>query len=71
MMGDLKSNFYLGTPMEPKDYTYMHIPRHMLSDNIMQHYQLNACQNPMQYVQLLQAGLLANLQLQCFWHLTL
>jgi len=39
MMGDLKE-FYLGTPMEPKDYAYMHIPLHMLPNNIIEHYQL-------------------------------
>jgi len=39
MMGDLK-DFYLGTPMDPKDYAYMCIPVHMLPNNIIQHYNL-------------------------------
>jgi len=39
MMGNLK-DFYLGTPMEPKDYAYMCILLHMLPDNIIEHYQL-------------------------------
>jgi len=34
MMGNLK-DFYFGTPMDPKNYTYMHIPVHMLPDNII------------------------------------
>ncbi len=41
MMGNLK-DFYLGTPMEPKDYAYMCIPIAMLPEDIMEHYQLHA-----------------------------
>jgi len=73
MMGNLK-DFYLGTPMEPKDYTYMRIPVAMLPDKIMDHYQLhNLVHHGHVYVKiqcgmygLPQAGLLANLQLQWF-----
>jgi len=39
MMGDLK-DFYLGTPMEPKDYAYICIPLTMLPNEIIEHYQL-------------------------------
>jgi len=73
MMGDLK-DFYLGTPMDPKDYAYMCIPVHMLPNNIIQHYNLALLiHNGHVYVEiqhgmysLPQAGLLTNLQLQCF-----
>jgi len=73
MMGNLK-DFYLGTPMEPKDYTYMCIPMAMLPNNIMDHYQLyNLVHHGNVYVEiqhgmygLPQARLLANLQLQQF-----
>jgi len=73
MMGDLK-DFYLGTPMEPKDYAYMGIPLAMLPIDIMDHYQLHQLvHNGHVYVEirhgmygLPQAGLLANLQLQQF-----
>jgi len=73
MMGDLK-DFYLGTPMEPKDYAYMRIPIAMLPDDIMEHYQLHALIHKGHvYVEiqrgmygLPQAGLLANQQLQQF-----
>jgi len=73
MMGDLK-DFYLGTPMEPKDYAYMCIPLHMLPNDIIKHYQLkplihngHVCVQIQQGMySLLQTSLLANLQLQCF-----
>ncbi len=73
MMGNLK-DFYLGTPMEPKDYAYMRIPIAMLPTDIMDHYQLHALvHNGHIYIKiqhgmygLPQAGLLANLQLQQF-----
>jgi len=41
MMGNLK-DFYLGTPMEPKDFAYMRIPVTMLPADIMDHYQFHA-----------------------------
>jgi len=41
MMGNLK-DFYLGTPMPPTDYAYMHIPVVVLPPNIMDHYKLHA-----------------------------
>jgi len=71
MMGDLK-DFYLGTPMDAKDYAYMHIPTHMLLEDIMLHYNLHhLVHNGHVYVEICrgmyglpQAGLLANLQLQ-------
>jgi len=73
MMGNLK-DFYLGMPMEPKDYAYRRIPVSMLPTNIMDYYQLHALvHNGHVYVKiqcgmygLPQAGLLANHQLQQF-----
>jgi len=73
MMGNLK-DFYHGTPMEPKDYAYMHILLHMLPDDIIEHYGLKPLiHNGHVYVEiqhgmygLPQASLLANLQLQHF-----
>jgi len=73
MIGDLR-DFYLGTPMAPKNYTYMCIPIALLPPNIMDHY--NLCpliHNGHIYVEirwgmygLLQASKLANIQLQQF-----
>jgi len=40
MIGDLKY-FYLGTPMQPRDYAYMWIPVAMLPTDIMDNYQLH------------------------------
>jgi len=40
MMGDLK-DFYLGTPMLAKDYTYMHILVAVLPAKILDHYNLH------------------------------
>ena len=37
MIGDLK-DFYLGTPLEPKDYAYMRIPVAMIPDEIVDKY---------------------------------
>jgi len=39
-MGDLK-DFYLGTPMPPKDYVYMWIPITVILADVMEHYQLH------------------------------
>lgn len=36
---DLK-DFYLGTPMQPKDYAYMRIPIHLIPEHIMKLYNL-------------------------------
>ena len=73
MMGDLK-DFYLGTPMQPKDYAYMRIPVNVIPRDIMDHYQLhNLVHNGHVYVEirrgmygLPQAGKIANDQLQQF-----
>jgi len=40
MMGNLK-DFYLRTPMPPKDYAYMRIPITVIPANVMDHYQLH------------------------------
>jgi len=39
MIGDLK-DFYLGTPMQAQDFTYMQIPVAILPPNIMDLYDL-------------------------------
>jgi len=39
MMGDLK-DFYLGMPMQPRDYAYMQIPVGIIPTDVMEHYQL-------------------------------
>jgi len=73
MMGDIK-DFYLGTPMDPKDYAYMRIPVHMLPEEIMVHYNLHPLiYKGYVYVEirrgmygLPQAGRIANIQLQEF-----
>jgi len=40
LLGNLK-DFYLGTPMLPLDYAYMHIPVTVLPPDIMDHYDLH------------------------------
>jgi hypothetical protein len=73
VMGDLK-DFYLGTPMDRKDYVYMKIPVHMVPDDLIDEYKLRPLiHNGFLYVQvrrgmygLPQAGRLANDQLQAF-----
>lgn len=73
VMGDLK-DFYLGTPMERKDYAYMKIPVHMVPAVLLDEYGLRPLiRNGFLYVEisrgmygLPQAGRLANDQLQAF-----
>jgi len=73
MIGNLE-DFYLGTPIQAQDYAYMQILIALLPPNIMDHYQLHdLMHNGHVYVKirhgmygLLQAGQLANLQLQAF-----
>jgi len=71
MMGDLK-DFYLGTPMLPKNYVYMCTPITILLAKILDHYNLHPlihkghvhaeiCHG---MYGLPQAGKLANVQLQ-------
>ncbi len=73
MMGDLK-DFYLGTPMQPADYAYMHIPVTVIPPTVMDHYKLHdLVHRGHVYVEirwgmygLPQAGKIANDQLQKF-----
>jgi len=70
----LKTDFYLGTPMQAQDYAYMQIPITVLPPDIMDHYQLHdLVYNGHVYVKiqhgmygLPQASCLANLQLKEF-----